>query len=946
MKKTGKILIGVLSVGALVGTGYAAWHINNGFVSTSTGNVNVSVNDMIINSFAKVVVEDTDTKAGLSFDGGQNEDLHLSYNVKAVKNSETETKNPYDLTLYENVAKEYIPDLKVTVKAYKTADSSTLTSEELAKVTKFITLPEVQTYSYTEWLSKEAETKGHAINLDFSWSKATFNGQNPEVYFKENPSETAEATIKEMIETLIPITFKVHFDVGQYTYTEPDKSGTITIPEIANSTLTIAGMEDGKITAGEHLVSITLDEGKQIKDNKLIVVENGKDQEVTLSETRIRAAGKTYTCTYNFLKDATYSFKYVVENIPPKQITITEGTHENVTFTTAEGKAIDFTAKHDIGSTFTFKASAVEGYELKEVKHNNEVLVAKEGKYEFVVVDGNNTISATATKILPKKVSVTEGTHTNVEFLTTTGEAINFENTYEVGSTFSFKAEAKKGFKLEEVKHNETTLTEKDGVYSFKIVDGTNEISARASEIPVVVEKFKVTLDSTSTEGATLTTDKGVDLDLNTEYEKGTSLKFKVKYDEATYTLKEVTYNGTKLTDETGVYTITIGETNTIKVTLEKIETPVETPLDRLIPITVDELSKKAEPDSMNLYSVTGIVTEALDSDKFGNIVLTDKITGESIKAYGTAKDETCWTFSDTTPITFTNPRDFNTECLGKLFNVNDEVKFNVYTYLYNGKVNYNFQFVEKVTDSKNLTYKVSFESEAANYFEPLNKEGFTLGEEVLLKPISSKIPEGKKLEVLHNGSQISANEQGCFAINVGVINKISANLLDANAVADLVLSLENIKGLGASYNGSEKDITITGTDIKIHVNKVLNSQSSIQFNDNTPNGSILYNITALDKEIDKIVLNEAIKGKTNSKGSYLYASFATDASSLDTTINTKKEQENSTNPNLVSTDRKIIDDQGSYELKNNVSGATYFCISHASDGQNIFLESIEIYFK
>lgn len=313
MKKTGKILIGVLSVGALVGTGYAAWHINNGFVSTSTGNVNVSVNDMIINSFAKVVVEDTDTKAGLSFDGGQNEDLHLSYNVKAVKNSETETKNPYDLTLYENVAKEYIPDLKVTVKAYKTADSSTLTSEELAKVTKFITLPEVQTYSYTEWLSKEAETKGHAINLDFSWSKATFNGQNPEVYFKENPSETAEATIKEMIETLKPITFKVHFDVGQYTYTEPDKSGTITIPEIANSTLTIAGMEDGKITAGEHLVSITLDEGKQIKDNKLIVVENGKDQEVTLSETRIRAIGKTYTCTYNFLKDATYSFKYVVK---------------------------------------------------------------------------------------------------------------------------------------------------------------------------------------------------------------------------------------------------------------------------------------------------------------------------------------------------------------------------------------------------------------------------------------------------------------------------------------------------------------------------------------------------------------------------------------------------------------------------------------------------------
>lgn len=71
MKKTGKILIGVLSVGALIGTGYASWHLNNGFVGTESGNVDVSINDMIINSFAKVVVEETDTPTGIKFDGAK-----------------------------------------------------------------------------------------------------------------------------------------------------------------------------------------------------------------------------------------------------------------------------------------------------------------------------------------------------------------------------------------------------------------------------------------------------------------------------------------------------------------------------------------------------------------------------------------------------------------------------------------------------------------------------------------------------------------------------------------------------------------------------------------------------------------------------------------------------------------------------------------------------------
>lgn len=489
MKKTGKILIGVLSVGALIGTGYAAWHLNNGFVSTTSGNVGVDVNDMIINSFAKVVVEEKDSK--LVFDG-DHEDLTLAYNVKAVKNSEYETKDPYDLELYDKVASEYIPDLQVSVKAYDAATNKALTAEALEKVTTYITIPEVQEFSYTEWLSADAKTNGHNVNFAFGWSQNTFEGLNPQEYYKahtEIARSEAETTIKDMLATLKGVYFKVHFDVGSFTYTEPDKSGEVTIPNVPGSTLEIAGLEAGKLTAGEHEIRIALEENKEIKDNLLTVIENGSEKKVALSEVKVRALGKTYTCVYNFLKDATYSFKYEVQDIV-KYSTVTEGTHEFVTFTTAEGTPIDFKKQLAVGSTFAFKATANEGYKLEAVKHNDKVLTLKDGTYSFVVADGQNTISATA------------------------------------------------------------------------------------SLIPVA-QKYKVSLDSTSTSGVKLLTEAGLDLDLNTEYEKDASLKFKVGYNAETHTVKEVTLNGKALTHNGGVYTITISETNVIKVTLEEIKTPV-----------------------------------------------------------------------------------------------------------------------------------------------------------------------------------------------------------------------------------------------------------------------------------------------------------------------------------------------------------------------------------
>lgn len=55
MKHTGKILFGVLSTSALVGTGFAAWIVNNGFTDTKTVVVNSSVDTDVENKYSSVV---------------------------------------------------------------------------------------------------------------------------------------------------------------------------------------------------------------------------------------------------------------------------------------------------------------------------------------------------------------------------------------------------------------------------------------------------------------------------------------------------------------------------------------------------------------------------------------------------------------------------------------------------------------------------------------------------------------------------------------------------------------------------------------------------------------------------------------------------------------------------------------------------------------------------
>lgn len=112
MKKTAKTLLGVLSISALIGTGYAMWHISGGFVGTES-ELTPGIETEVDKNFGYIEVTPLDGDDSINFDGIADEDLTVKYSVKALAN-EGSSRDPYDLTNYEGVAEEYIPNLKIT----------------------------------------------------------------------------------------------------------------------------------------------------------------------------------------------------------------------------------------------------------------------------------------------------------------------------------------------------------------------------------------------------------------------------------------------------------------------------------------------------------------------------------------------------------------------------------------------------------------------------------------------------------------------------------------------------------------------------------------------------------------------------------------------------------------------------------------------------------------
>lgn len=377
----------------------------------------------------------------------------------------------------------------------------------------------------------------------------------------------------------------------------------------------------------------------------------------------------------------------------------------------------------------------------------------------------------------------------------------------------------------------------------------------------------------------------------------------------------------------------------------------VEDPIKNAKAISIADLAKKTEPETTQLYKVTGVVTSANAGDKYGNIVITDKTTGASVASWGTAKDETCWTFNkDGVAITFTNPKDFDKECLGKKFNLGDEVEFLVYVApkSYGGKgVDLNFSFVKKVTEASALKYKVTFEGESAKYFEALTKTDYAFGEEVILTPKASEIPAGKELKVTVGEEVITKNDEGKYVFAANVVNKITVSLVEAGAIADVIVTADELGLTGSygDYDAAKGFIDINGLKFGYYnIMKGSVGGGTIQMNSKNKKGGSVWVGTPSDKEIEKVVIKGAKNGwDTPATNAMVFTTFSTTAGKND--IDTF-DDESKIPAELNAIKSKFDATTKDFTVVSNVEGAKAFSISHLNKSGVTYIESIEVFYK
>lgn len=265
MKKTGKVVFGVVSAAALVATGYASWSINKGFTQVSSNPISGTVTEILDNSFGKITLKENDTT--LVFDAPKEyyngtEDLEVSYFVKAHANDGEHVNDydPYDLTRYDLVSQDYRPYLNISAEVTNQNGDPLADQEKLAKIEKIIDLP-TKVIDYHEWLGEDAKNNedGYLVNYAIAWDQETFGGVNPQIVYDKDLSLDVvkkREKFQEIIDTLSGVYFKLTFKVGFYGELPPEvseeKYGVVTFEEVTNLSLKLTA-DGNAITSGDKL---------------------------------------------------------------------------------------------------------------------------------------------------------------------------------------------------------------------------------------------------------------------------------------------------------------------------------------------------------------------------------------------------------------------------------------------------------------------------------------------------------------------------------------------------------------------------------------------------------------------------------------------------------------------------------------------------------------------
>lgn len=483
MKKVGKLLIGVLSVGALIGTGYAAWTVNGGYVSND-GEIPFEIATIGSKEMSLEVIE-KDASEKVVFDAPKewhgNEHLSKTYNVKAIKGVDL-VDTPYACAAngYWNlVSKPYQPHLKISTVVIDKETKEALTGTRLTKLESYITLPKDEVVDYKTWLKSELETTGFDYTFTFSWT----SGVNPQIAWKDLAASEQTKNFTDLNKAFDGVAFKYTIQVGGVNEDTPipgeTYTGEVKIPTVASASLTVDGLVDGKLTAGKHDITLTLDEGKVLKDDALYInTDKVVMTKVDLTGKPASGKGYTYTCNYDFKEGVKYEFKYEVENevTPTKKTTFTytESELATVTFDTDEQGRVEPGDLLDVGTEVFFDILAEDGYTY-ETYFNGTLL----DDISFVLVEGTNNFEVRLTKEEPPvktyKVNVT-GEHITFNY------SIDITKELPLGTEVTFTYTVEEGYELKSLTFNGFDVKE---TKKFTVVADKNELVATTELIPV-----------------------------------------------------------------------------------------------------------------------------------------------------------------------------------------------------------------------------------------------------------------------------------------------------------------------------------------------------------------------------------------------------------------------------------------------------------------------------
>lgn len=325
---------------------------------------------------------------------------------------------------------------------------------------------------------------------------------------------------------------------------------------------------------------------------------------------------------------------------------------------------------------------------VEKINATIELPKAKEYSAEDFVNFGTNANKNNST--------ITTGIATRNEYVTAT------KLKYVGGHKFEIEGVTKADFKFISCYKAEKTLREKIGnivngseVTVTGSILGFNSGNGYFNLVPTTVEVTKAAIKAT---GITLNVGTGT-VKTYEAIELSATLTPEGAGGNVTYSLADADKTKAKIVGnklyglEVGEVTVTAKVDNLVseakKVTITAGDNEFATAQTK----TVSEMKALTTADQKVAYKVTGVVSGANDTDMYGNITIKAEDGTDTIDSYGVSSDFTAFSKQADGKLKFTNPKNFKTDIINKLFANGDTVEFFVVPYIFTGKTEVQFYF-------------------------------------------------------------------------------------------------------------------------------------------------------------------------------------------------------------------------------------------------------------